>query len=399
MATSLIVPRTPYDVAIVGAGPVGLALAIELARAGLATLVVDRRPPLSEDAQARPQLLVARAADLANLIALGVDVREPRLVSRLATRCEADLATGRALRGDVLGVQPMRARDLWALAGEPPLALVPIGRLQRALLGQALRHGADVRYGCDVVRVRRHARAVSLRCGDGTSIRAALAILATGAARALIPAALAAPAGAVDAPQRMIGGLFDVGGDRGRWIRVELPVAGLPRPSRCTVLQTAEEGEAGTALLVDPQLGPAPTDEQLHVAFAAAARAHGLGGAGYLVAPQIFGTAVTAVHRRVIAGDNRAPIVIAGDAAQTGHVFTGQTCFVNLALALRLAAELGPARRAIRACEVNDGALVHALARYEAQSEIGAAILARASQRHVTMHLPGAWALAGVARA
>ena len=39
------VRSTSSDVIIIGAGPIGLAIAIELARAGFETLVVDKRPP------------------------------------------------------------------------------------------------------------------------------------------------------------------------------------------------------------------------------------------------------------------------------------------------------------------------------------------------------------------
>jgi hypothetical protein len=91
--------------------------------------------------------------------------------------------------------------------------------------------------------------------------------------------------------------------------------------------------------------------------------------------------------------------VIAGDAAQTGHVFSGQTCFINIALARDLAAEVGKARGSIQDRAVNAPELLAALRRYDAQSAIGAAILARNSQRHVTAHRAGSWALAGVARA
>jgi 2-polyprenyl-6-methoxyphenol hydroxylase-like FAD-dependent oxidoreductase len=98
-------PLTPqlreHDVAIVGAGPVGLAIAIELARLGLDVLVLDRRPPLARDARARPQLLVARSGDLAHLARLGVDVRDENLVSLLATRSERDLASGTVVTGEV----------------------------------------------------------------------------------------------------------------------------------------------------------------------------------------------------------------------------------------------------------------------------------------------------------
>ena len=73
MAQSTL-PAEDFDVAIIGAGPVGLALAIELARQELAVLVIDRRPPPELDPRLRPQLLVAREGDLANLDHLGVDM-------------------------------------------------------------------------------------------------------------------------------------------------------------------------------------------------------------------------------------------------------------------------------------------------------------------------------------
>ena len=66
-------PTEYFDVAIIGAGPVGLAIAIELARLDLTTIVVDRRPPPADDSGLRPQLLVARSGDLANLAHLGVE--------------------------------------------------------------------------------------------------------------------------------------------------------------------------------------------------------------------------------------------------------------------------------------------------------------------------------------
>ena len=102
------------------------------------------------------------------------------------------------------------------------------------------------------------------------------------------------------------------------------------------MLQTSTDAGAGTALLVDPQLGADATPAQLHRCFDAAAVTTGLAGAPYVTKPQVFSTVATHVPTRTKIGDGRAPLVIAGDAAQTGHVFTGQTCFVNLALALGL---------------------------------------------------------------
>jgi 2-polyprenyl-6-methoxyphenol hydroxylase-like FAD-dependent oxidoreductase len=389
-----------YDVAIVGAGPVGLAIAIELSRLGLDVLVLDRRPPLARDARARPQLLVARSGDLAHLARLGVDLRDEKLVSLLATRSERDLASGTVVTGEVREGFPAwdtGAPDLRALSTQPPLALVPIARLQQALLALALDHGTEVRYGCDVTRLRRHARDVSLVCADGTSARAAMAIVATGAARPLIASLLRSPM-ISGAERQLIAGVFAIGGDRGRWVRVEIPVPGHTGAVRCTLLQTPTESESGTAVLVDASLD-APTTEQLHGCFAGAARELGLEGAPFLVEPQVFSTAVTEIPRRFIAGDGRAPVVIAGDAAQTGHVFSGQTCFVNVALALGLCNGLRGARTAIAERKINAPALGGALADYGASSSIGAAILAQASHRHLTRHAPGAWALAGIARA
>jgi 2-polyprenyl-6-methoxyphenol hydroxylase-like FAD-dependent oxidoreductase len=391
-----------YDLAIIGAGPVGLALAIESSRLGLTTLVVDRRPPLAQDAKVRPQLLVARAGDLAHLHRLGVALDDPRVVSRLDVRCEGDLASGRIVRGEIVSShrrgEPELARDLWELASQPPLALVPIGRLQQALLARALAHGATVVYGCDVVRLRRHARGVSLVCAEGQTARAAMAVITTGAGRSLAQAILRDAQPAEGIARRLIAGLFAIGGKRAQWTRVELPVPGFDEPVRTTVLQTPEAASAGTALLVDPRIAGTPTLDRLLQGFATAAQAHGLEGAPALAPPTVFTTAATALPHRFAGGDGRAPVVIAGDAAQTGHGFSGQTCFINIALARDLAAELGKARGSIQDRAVSAPELLAALRRYDAQSAIGAAILARSSQRHVTAHRAGAWALAGVAR-
>ena len=394
MARPREAPQLEHDVAIIGAGPVGLAIAIELARYQLDVLVVDRRP--AEDASVRPQLLVARAGDLANLEHLGLDIHDPWTVTMLQTRVERDVASGTVVRGEVTPPgAPAPAQDLWTLASQPPLALVPIGRLQEALRARAEALGVTTRYACHVTRLRRHARFVSITCADGASARAAIAIVATGAARSLVDTLRGFGAAAQTAAARMIAGLFAANADRGRWVRVELPVPGFAQAARCTMLQTTS---AGTALLVDPQLANAtPAEMQQH--FDAAARVHGLEEAPCIVKPQVFSTALATMPTRFVGLDGRAPVLVAGDAAQTGHVFSGQTCFVNLALALRLCEELRHAKRALVDRKVNDATVARALGRYDAQSEIGAAILARSSARHYAAHQPGAWALAGVARA
>lgn len=387
-----------FDLAIVGAGPVGLAIAIELSQLGLAVVVLDRRPPLEQDLRARPQLLVARTGDLAHLAQLGVDVRDDKLVSLLAIRTERDLASGTVVSGEIRGLSRWfeRADQLEALAGQPPIALVPIAKLQAALLARATSSGATVLYDCEVTRLRRHAREVSIACANGTSIRATMAILATGAARSLIASIVRDPA-SVRPEQKLVAGVFAVGGDRGRWVRVEVPVPGHLEAVRCTLLQTPAHSGSGTALLIDPRLGDTASEDQLRACFDGAARVLGFAEAPLLHAPQVFSAAISEMPQRIIAGDNRAPVVIAGDAAQTGHVFSGQTCFINLALALGLCKRLRKAKQAITDRAVQAPQLAKAFAHYETESALGASLLAEASYRHLARHAPGAWALAGVA--
>ena len=211
--------RDEYDVAVIGAGPVGLAIAIELARLELSVLVVDRRE--EDDVAVRPQLLVARAGDLANLEHLGVPIHDPWTVTRLAQRVETDLASGTVVRGDVDPPDAAPVQDLRTLASQPPIALVPIGRRQDALLHRAAISSVTTRYGCTVTRLRRHARYVSITCDDGSAVRATIAIIATGAARPLISTVRGFPS----AP--------------GAEIRKPVPTVRVPSPSGCSTCTVA----------------------------------------------------------------------------------------------------------------------------------------------------------------
>ncbi|HEV7559787.1 MAG TPA: FAD-dependent oxidoreductase [Kofleriaceae bacterium] len=372
MGTQSHLPRLPIevDVAIIGAGPVGLAMAIELSRRVDSVVVVDRRPPPELDTL-RPQMLVARPGDLANLKRLGVD---RSITSILTKRCQNDPDTGDLACASLPAMaKPARAIDLVELASQPPVALVPIGRLQQALLVIARLRRVEVIYDFDAVRLRRHARNTTIDGQKGTSaagvtVRAKLVVIATGAARALVrePAM-------VGASQRMIAGVFAWGVDS-TWTRFNVAVRGFARPALATVLQTPS---TGTAVIVGTPV-TMPSDEQLHGCFATAAVERALGGAPLLAPPRPFLTTVSSVARRVLANDGRAPVVIAGDAAQTGHVFTGQTCFINIALAMELCRDLGDFTR-----DSQKGHVKWALSRYERASDVGAAILARASTRLV----------------
>jgi len=116
-----------------------------------------------------------------------------------------------------------------------------------------------------------------------------------------------------------------------------------------------------------------------------------------LVEPRTFATQVASARARVLARDNRAPLVVVGDAAQTGHVFTGLNCFVNMWLARDFTGSM----RGAAACAISGGnfgsrELLSVLERYETQADRGARVLEEASKSHYAS--PG-WVFDGVASA
>ncbi len=402
--TSKLVPRPghePYDIAVIGAGPVGLAIASQLLRIGFDVVVLDRRPPPDEDAKLRQQLLVARPNDLANLARLGIDLRDPYLVCPIAERFHDDL-----LNGDFQSTE-VHPSDMFdgdpdakpfASAYQGPVALVPIGRLQQALLAQLESSGGRVLYNCHVDRLIRHKRHTSIHVRDANPVMAKLAIIATGAARSLIDASELGPLprprrGTNGQCRQLIAGVFEATGDVGYWTRTEVPLAAYGETLRCTLLETGADTAAGSALLVDAPLRMQASHRQLQRYFDHAAMELGYDREQFRARPQVFPTATTALGQRIIAAGGRAPILIAGDAAQTGHVFTGLNCFVNLALALELCRLLKPARDALISGKLGALALREALARYQVMSLEGADVLFNVSQRHFESTTPGAWAL------
>lgn len=361
--------QTAFDIAIVGAGPVGLAIAAELARSELSVIVLDKRPPLDQDTL-RPQMLVAREGDLGNLASVGVDLS---MFSRIQTMCRSQHPDDELECGGIdLGDDSQITRDLVELASQKPAALVPIGDLQRALAKIAAIRGATIAYALEVESIRRHAHRSSLTFAFGYSLTAKLVILATGAARSLVSATPI-----TRASQRMIAGVFATTNEPPTWTRFPVHVRGFARPARATVLTTESSGTA--VLVTTPR--PRISDDELHTCFDAVCKRTDLTGESFLAPPRPFVTTVSSVHRRVLAGDRRAPIVIAGDAAQTGHVFTGQTCFMNLALGLALAKDIVRTR-----AFVNDrpSDVMPALERYEKASVLGATLLAELSNPHLT---------------
>jgi glycine/D-amino acid oxidase-like deaminating enzyme len=219
------------DVAIVGAGIMGAMLAERLTRDGLEVALVDRRAP-AQGSTAASTALILWAADvpLTQLSArIGADdaarmwrrvhravqtldelVADQALDCRWRSRPELYLAgtlldqAGLLEEADLRRAAGLRSTPLEAAAlaerfGLPPRAALlshdtfgvdPVA-LTLALLGAALRRGATLSAGHEVVGLDQRARSVILHCQNGSQVEADRVILATGyeAARWYLPPA------------------------------------------------------------------------------------------------------------------------------------------------------------------------------------------------------------------
>jgi len=150
-------PRRTWDVAVVGSGPSGSSAACELARQGLAVVLLDR-------------------ASLPRYKTCGGGV-VPRASRLLPVEVE-DLAERRCHRAELhlmdagLSFQVERA--------EPLIWMTMRAELDFALTGAAREAGAEVRAECEVVDVRPQADGVELATNQGT-VKARFAVAADGA--------------------------------------------------------------------------------------------------------------------------------------------------------------------------------------------------------------------------
>lgn len=135
------------DVVVVGAGPTGLMLTGELGQAGVRTLLLERRPEPSE---------MAKAGGLAGQILQLLHYR-------------GELTRFRAASSSI-GREPVPRfpfgglhLDFSALEAPPMrVMLLPQPRLEAVLAERAGEHGADVRRGHEVIRLRQGDDAVSV---------------------------------------------------------------------------------------------------------------------------------------------------------------------------------------------------------------------------------------------
>lgn len=194
----LVEPKTPDRVVVVGAGPAGMATAIELAQQGIRSVVLEKR-----DGPATRENLFAVSGPYADrLAALDPDGSLLRLLVPSSGSITENLVTGeRSVRTAAGGLQPDATRsrgDMSALlrangaAGsqEPdrrPWSKVPIGDLEEGLRNLARTRHSDMielRQGVDVAALRQtddFAEAVLAGAsGASDAVRGAMLVDASG---------------------------------------------------------------------------------------------------------------------------------------------------------------------------------------------------------------------------
>ncbi|MEY4175235.1 MAG: hypothetical protein RI900_2400 [Actinomycetota bacterium] len=157
-----------YDVAVVGFGPVGVALSGLLARRGLRVLAIDR----DTDIFPLPRAAHLDAEVMRILQDLGcADTITPALL----TNQGMDFVT--ADRQVLLSMRsPAQARSGW-----PPSSFFFQPNVERPMRDAAAAHGASLRLGVEVVSVHDDGNLVHLDLADGSSVSATFVVGCDGA--------------------------------------------------------------------------------------------------------------------------------------------------------------------------------------------------------------------------
>ncbi|HSK58838.1 MAG TPA: FAD-dependent monooxygenase [Actinomycetospora sp.] len=162
---------TDTEVVISGAGPVGLTLALALARRGVRTIVLERKDGL--DPHSRATLLPPRSLEvLAGVGVLPALLRQGQRNPALAIHRTGD-------RRPVLRFDFAADADTTAV----PFALaIPQDRTERTLLDAVQRSElVDVRFGLSLARFQDDGERVTVEAGDGTVVTARYLVGADGA--------------------------------------------------------------------------------------------------------------------------------------------------------------------------------------------------------------------------
>lgn len=163
------------DICIVGAGPVGSALALALARGGVDVVALDAR---------------TRGATLRGDRTLALSHGSRLVLERLRVWSDLVSAPGAVTPIERIDVSQARGFGSTALsasdAGVPALGyVVSYVALQAALDAALERQGVDVRYGTQADRIDATAERARVQGGGGEPIDAALAVVADGTGTAV----------------------------------------------------------------------------------------------------------------------------------------------------------------------------------------------------------------------
>uniref|UniRef100_UPI003C7E7853 FAD-dependent oxidoreductase n=1 Tax=unclassified Streptomyces TaxID=2593676 RepID=UPI003C7E7853 len=181
------------DVIVVGAGPVGLALALDLARRGITARVLERGPGTFEGSRAK-----------------GVQPRTLEVFDDLGIAADARAAGGPY---PPMGLHVGPFTKSWQMQHPAPAAaatpypdilLLPqyatTALLHRALLAQ----GGTVEFGATAEQIAQDANAATVTTGDGRQLRARFVVGADGGGSTVRKAIGAAFEGSTDEADRMI---------------------------------------------------------------------------------------------------------------------------------------------------------------------------------------------------
>jgi 2-polyprenyl-6-methoxyphenol hydroxylase-like FAD-dependent oxidoreductase len=196
------------DVLIVGAGPTGLALGIDLARRGIAALVLERADGLFPGSRGK-----------------GLQPRTMEVFDDLGVLDAIRAAGGRYpvgmiwRDGERLGEHAMW--DPIEPTEEAPYTepwMVPQWRTQQILRARLEELGGRVLFGREAVDLDQDGTGVRVRCGDGTALRARYAVAADGGRSAVRRAVGVGMTGrAVDPGPALVADVRITGLDRENW--------------------------------------------------------------------------------------------------------------------------------------------------------------------------------------